>query len=145
MAWAELLSLAAGAVADTAGTGSAGLEASPNPAAAAQRGWSGWDAGTAAGAAKGSAASASAAAAQLPGSVSHSAAGSAGAHSRAFAAFMELLLEFFAWRSHVPDEALASPPDQQVWSISCISPLNQLTSMNAVVTSRALLAHASVV
>ena len=105
----------------TGGTGSTGSQAvAQGPAAAAQRGWSGWDAGAADGAAKGSAASASAAVAQLPGGVSHSAAGSAAAQSQAFAAFMQLLLEFFAWRSHGPDEALAWPPDQQVRSILSI-------------------------
>ncbi len=118
LAWAELLSLAAGTVADTAEARIAGSETvGQGPAAAAQRGWSGWDAGAAAGAAKASAAPASAAAAQLPGSASHSTAGLVADHSRAFAAFMDLLLEFFAWRSRVPAEALASPSDQQVRSI----------------------------
>ena len=120
LTWAELLFLAAGAVAEAAGTQNDGMEATSSRTATAQRGsagWSGWDAGAAAAAARGSASTASATAAQLPGRVGHGAAGSLAAHRGAFAAFMELLLEYFAWRSRVPDEPLASPPDQQVRSI----------------------------
>ena len=63
LAWAELLSLAAGAVADAAGTGDDGMVSASSQTATAQRGsagWSGWDAGAAAAAAKGSASLASA-------------------------------------------------------------------------------------
>lgn len=115
LAWSELLSLAAGAVVDATSTVTGGSEPASSQTAAAQRksaGWSGWDAAAAAGAA--SRPGAPAATAQLPGSTDHGATSAAAARGSAFAAFMSLLLEFFCWRSHVPDEPLASPPKSQV-------------------------------
>ena len=117
LAWAELLSLAAGAAMDAAGAETSGKEAASARTPPAQRGsagWSGWDAGATAGATKASAADAGTAAARQPEISDIGSVRTGAAERQAFAAFMGLLLNFFDWRSRVPDAPLASPPDSQV-------------------------------
>ena len=116
LAWAELLSLATGAVAEAASASTAIAEADPGQRAAPRRtsaGWSGWDANAATDAAGGAAAPSKPAEARAKGAATVATDG-APARSAAFAAMMALLLRFFQWRSCTPEEPITWPPERQV-------------------------------